>query len=286
MEGRGLKRAAALFLASAATLAAAEDARWYLQVDNDVAFATDRWYSSGVRIARVSGPFEWGLVQEVYTPDAKHWEPGVSDRRPVGRLLASFALHDRGAAHFQTLELAAGVRGPAALGRQATEAIHRLVPAPEVDWSRQLENRFDGQLAAVRSQSLGSDRVKAHVGAVLGSDVAFAHGGIELRAGASEAASSQLLRFAPTPPWTGAHGFSAMLGASARAVGRNALLTGNYDPFGPGISRRRSVVRLATGVSWSQPWGAVTFELAQDSREFDAQSAPHRFGSLALHVAF
>ena len=25
---------------------------WYLQLDNDVLFTTDRWYSSGVRLAR------------------------------------------------------------------------------------------------------------------------------------------------------------------------------------------------------------------------------------------
>jgi len=290
MEGRGLKRpAVAVLLAFAATVAAAEDARWYLQVDNDVPFATDRWYTSGVRIARLSGAVEWGLVQEVYTPDAKHWTPGVSDRVPVGRLLASFAFHDRTFAHFQTLEIAAGVRGPAALGRQATEAIHHLIPAPAADWSRQLDNRFDAQVAAVRSQSLGNDRLKAHVGAVLGRDVAFAHAGIELRAGANESASSTLLRFAPTPPWGGgapAPGFTAVLGASARAVARNALLERDYDPFGPGLAKRRSIARLVAGVSWSQPWGAVTFELAQDSREFDAQTTPHRFGSLALYVAF
>jgi hypothetical protein len=30
----------------------------------------------------------------------------------------------------------------------------------------------------------------------------------------------------------------------------------------------------------------VTFDLAQDSREFGQQRTPHRFGSLAMHVAF
>jgi lipid A 3-O-deacylase len=284
-----LKRpAVVLLLALAASAAAAEDARWYAQIDNDVVFGTDRWYSSGVRIARVAEGVEWGLVHEVYTPDAKRWESGVSDRAPVARLLASAAFHARAPGLFQTLELAAGVRGPAALGRQATEAIHRLIPAPEVDWSRQLENRFDAQVAAVRSQSLATDRIKAHVGAVIGRDVTFAHAGVELRFGADEAASSPLLRFAPAPPWGdgAAQGFGAMLGASARAVARNALLERNYDPFGPAISRRSSVARLVAGVSWSQPWGALAFALAQDSREFDAQSAPHRFGSLAIHVAF
>jgi lipid A 3-O-deacylase len=284
-----LKRAAALLLACAAPLAAAEDARWYLQMDNDVPFTTDRWYTSGVRLARVSGDLEWGIVQEVYTPDAKHWLPGVADRAPAGRLLASVALHDRGIGYFQTLELAAGMRGPAALGRQSTQAIHHLIPAPEVEWSRQLGNRFDAQVAAVRSQSLGSDRVKAHVGAVLGRDIAFAHAGMELRLGANPAASSALLRFAPTPPWSDAapaYGVGAMIGASIRRLAHNALLERNYDPFGPDLSRRQSVARVVAGVSWSQPWGEVTFELAQDSREFSAQSSAHRFGSLALHVAF
>ena len=281
--------AVALLLAFTASIAAAADARWYTQIDNDVAFGTDRWYSSGVRIARVADGVEWGLVHEVYTPDAKHWESGVSDRAPVARLLASAALHSRSPGVFQTLELAAGVRGPAALGRQATEAIHRLIPAPEVDWSRQLENRVDVSLAAVRSQSLGTDWIKGHVGAVIGSDVTFAHAGLEARFGANTAGSSQLLRFAATPPWSDgapAYGFGAMLGASARAVARNALLERNYDPFGPRISRRRSVTRMVASVSWSQPWGSLAFELAQDSREFDAQSAAHRFGSLALQVAF
>lgn len=290
MEGRGLKRrAAAVFLAFAVTAAAAEDARWYLQVDNDVVFGTDRWYSSGVRLARVDERLEWGLVHEVYTPEAKHWESGVSDRSPVARLLASAALHDRGPGLFQTLELAAGVRGPAALGRQTTEAIHRLIPAPVVDWSRQLENRFDAQLSAVRSQSLGSDRIKAHAGAVLGSDVTFAHAGVEVRFGANASASSELLRFAATPPWADgvpAHGFGAMVGASVRAVARNALLERNYDPLGPDLSRRRSIARLVAGAGWSQPGASLTFALAQDSREFDGQRVPHRFGSLAVHLAF
>jgi lipid A 3-O-deacylase len=282
----------ALLLAFAAPIAAAADARWYTQIDNDVAFGTDRWYSSGVRIARVDERIEWGLVHEVYTPEAKHWQPGTIDRAPVGRLLASAALHDRGPGYFQTLELDAGVRGPAALGRQLTEAIHRLIPGPQVDWSRQLENRLDVDLAAVRSQSLGTDHVKVHVGAVLGRDVTFAHAGAELRFGVDPAASSQLLRYAATPPWSdgapaaGFGGLGVMVGAGARAVLRNALLERNYDPFGPPLSRRRTVRRLVGGIHWTQPWGALSFEMAQDSREFDAQRTPHKFGSLSIHVAF
>ena len=92
MRGR---LAAGLFLLAAAPAAHAdEDARWYLQIDNDVVFGTDRWYTSGARVARVADGIEWGVAQEIYTPDAKHWTPGTIDRIPTARLLASVARHD------------------------------------------------------------------------------------------------------------------------------------------------------------------------------------------------
>jgi len=266
--------------------AAGRDAAWYVQVDNDVVFTTDRWYTSGVRIARLERDFEWGLVQEIYTPDAKN--PRPVDRAPAGRLLASVAHHDRSAEVWCTLEAALGVRGPAALGRQSTDYIHRLIPAPAVDWSRQLENRLDAQLAFTRSEILGLGLVKAHYGAVLGTQRAFAHAGIEIRAGANRSMASALLRFAPTPPLAlqSAPGWNAYAGASGRAVGRDELVSRNYNPFGPPLSRRNAIGRLVAGVAWTQPWGTLTFEIAQDSREFDGQHAPHRFGSLAFHLDF
>ena len=149
-------RAAALaFALAAAGAASAQEsaARWYVQLDNDVVFETDRWYTSGVRIARVCNDLEWGLVQEIFTPDSRN--PRPVDRAPSARLLASVALHDRSGAVWQTIEGALGVRGPAALGRQSTDAIHRIIPAPEVDWSRQLDNRLDAQVAFTRSHFFG-----------------------------------------------------------------------------------------------------------------------------------
>ena len=104
----------------------------------------------------------------------------------------------------------------------------------------------------MRSQSLGSRGVKAHGGVVAGRDVSFVHAGVELRMGGNEAAaSSALLRFAPTPPWGDGmpvHGFSAMLGAGARGVARNALLERTTTASGP-LSRRRAVGRVVAGVT-------------------------------------
>ena len=83
--------AAALALAplvagAAQTAGAGEASRWYLQMDNDFFFGTDRNYSSGLRLGRVAGvgevQVEWGLLQEIYSPEATFasgglWQSGV-----------------------------------------------------------------------------------------------------------------------------------------------------------------------------------------------------------------
>jgi hypothetical protein len=277
--------AAALAVVALPAAAAPDDSRWYLQVDNDVAFHTDRWYTSGVRIARVKENIEWGVLQEIYTPEGKHWHPGVDDRAPVGRLLLSLARHDVSPDVFQTLEVMAGVRGPSSHARETAEDIHQVIPAPFVDWSRQLGDEFDATLVGVRSQRLGPVRV--HYGAQLGTQVAFAHAGLEARFGPAGDSVARLLRFAATPELAAnAQGWSAYAGASVRAVGRNELLSRNYDPTGGDLDRENVVTRIAGGIAWIATWGAVTFDVAQDSREFSQQRTPHRFGSLTVSVTF
>lgn len=261
----------------------AEDARWYLQVDNDVAFATDRWYTSGVRIARESGGIEVGVLQEIYTPEAKKWHPGVADRPPTARLLASVAKHDASPGLFQTIEILAGVRGPSASGRQSTHAIHQVIPAPYVDWSRQRPDEFDGTLVAVRSQAIGNGGWQVHYGAQAGTQLIFAHAGVEWRWGTG---TSRLLRFAATPDMAGASPWSAFVGASARGVARDELLAGNYDAALPAVDRRNGIARAAAGFAWRGRWATLTFEVAGDTREFAQQRAPHAFGSLALQATF
>jgi lipid A 3-O-deacylase len=276
---------------------AADPVYWYLEIDNDVVFSTDRWYTSGVRLARLSRDIEWGFSQEVYTPDTRHTVPGTPDRAPSARLMVSVSRHFRGASAYQTVGIAAGVRGPAALGRQVTEAVHRIIPAPEVDWSRQLPNEYDVQVVWARTQRSDAqsplgDGLKLHFGTVLGNQVLFGHLGAEYRIGTagSRGLSSPLLRFAPTPPLTdgGAPpaGWSAYAGASVRGVARNQLLTRDYDPTMPDLEAHRAVGRIATGVTYAAKWGSVHFGIAQETREFAGQHASPRFGSLTLHVAF
>lgn len=265
--------------------------RWYLQLDNDGVFATDRWYTSGVRIARVTRygghELEWALQQDVYTPEAKEFAPGRIDRAPAARLVAAAARHDRGKTSFTTLQLAAGVAGPSALGEQVTDLIHRVIAAPDVAWDREAPDRVDIHGTYARSDRFGAARL--HHGVVAGNLVSFAHAGAEWRFGAAGVAdvASPILRFAPTPPWgAGAMGWGAFAGASYRFVARNRLLERPYDPAGAVLEREKSVVRIAAGVGWSAGRGSASFAIAQDSREFEGQRRPQRFGSLTVHVPF
>ena len=286
-----MRRAAAALAACAALSAgAAEPARWYVQLDNDFFFDTDRWYSSGLRVARVTvqegRETEVAVLHETYTPEVKRFELGVVDRAPTARLLLSIARHERSAQRLQTVEAALGVRGPAALGREVTDLLHRVFPAREIFWSRQQSNRLDARLSATRTQRL--EWLDIHYGAVLGNQVAFAHAGAELRIGPRGAAMTHLLRHAPTPPWHpgDAHGWGGFLGAGVRAVALNEMLRRPYSAFGEELERRKSVSRVLVGLSWSRPGLAATVALVQESREFEGQRTPHRFGGITVHAGF
>jgi hypothetical protein len=285
-------RCAALLAALGLAADAAAQARWHVQVDNDAIFATDRWYSSGMRLARVTheGPvqLEWGLLHEIYTPEAKHWRPGVDDRAPTARLLAYAARHRQCDGFLETLELDLGVRGPAAGGRQILRAVHEIIDAREIDWSRQEPDRLDVQLAAVRSHPLAAFHF--HYGAVAGNSNAFVHGGIEwcIGAGPALAALSPAMRYAATPPPPASvSSWAIFAGASVRGVVRNALIRRNYDPLGPELEPRRAVGRAALGLVWIDDDDfSTTLTVATDTREFSAQRTMHRFWSLTLHVPF
>lgn len=288
-------RMAGLVLALASTGAAAAPeipARWYLQIDNDVVFVTDRWYTSGVRLARVvnTDGHEWelGFVHEVYTPEQRNWEPGRSDRAPTARLLLDGARHTRMADVFDTIEVQAGVRGKSARGEQTTKFVHRAIPARDVDWDRQLPNRFDGSLIFARS--FNEQPFRVHYGVNIGTQLVFGHMGAEMRFGpGSRDIDFQVMRFAATPPFEhhkDGRGWSVFAGASVRAVAHNGMIGPNYDPGGKPINEQPVVGRLAAGAAWTFTNASVTFSLVHDTREFAEQRKPQQFGSLAVHWAF
>ena len=289
-----MRRWLAALAASCSCAAMAEDdPRWYLQIDNDVVFTTDRWYTSGVRLARVKREgdraIEWGLEQQVWTPESERFQPGVVDRAPTARLRGSFALHEQSAQLFQTIEVALGARGAGALGERTTSAIHKIVSAPEVDWSREVSTRVDASVGVARTHTFGPAAV--HYGGVLGNEVSFAHAGAELRAGNGGQAFSPMLRHVATPPFqvngsSPAAGVNGFVGVDLRWVPHNRLLDLPYEAGGPAPTRKDFVGRFAGGLTAVHLWGSVVFASVQDTREFDEQRQPHRFGSLLLHIPF
>jgi hypothetical protein len=295
-----LKRLAlALALFAAGAAAAGDDAFWYVQHDNDIFLESDRWYTSGLRLAftralDANRRIELGLVQEIYTPEAKRvrFNDVQRDRQYAGRLFVSAARHDSADGFLRTIEATAGVRGPAALAEQSQHGIHRFVPAPETDWSHQLPNQLDAAIGGVHTHELaiprmaGPQRMAVHYGAVAGNMLTFAHAGFELRTDGARAVPSPALRFAATPPVARerADGWTAFVGASARAVLRNALLSDNVIIGGPALEHRRMVARFAAGATWTHRWGIVTFSAVQDTREFEGQRSNHRFGILTFRL--
>lgn len=299
--GRALPGAiAAMALAASACAADGERASWYMNVDNDVAFHTDRWYTSGVRIYRSmplqepGARLDLGIIQELYTDNTNCPKCEAVDHPYSGRLLASAAYQIARSDSLTTLGADAGVLGPAALGRQTQKIIHHFVPAPHDDWSHQLDNRLDAQLVAVRSQRLlGSDdgpvALVAHGGGVLGTMQTFAHAGAEVRVGRAMASLAPSMRFAATPPAPSpgaAAGWSAFAGFGARSVFRNQLLTTNSDDPAPMPTRTRTVRRTALGLGWAGEWTAIGFAWVTESREFKEQPRPQRFGTLTLQLDF
>jgi len=296
----------ALAAAAAQAALAAPPVLWYTQIDNDV-FHSDRWYTSGVRIYRsaavdAASPgaaflrlpgtgeqrLDAGLVHEIYTGDGRQ-DPALPDRPNAARLLFSLARHDISPDTLATLGVDAGVAGPSARGEQIQDFIHRFAPAPETDWTTQVGDRADVQAVAAWSHRLGMGALPGalvvHGGGVAGTLTTFGHAGIEWRSDAPAQAANALLRFAATPPLPrSCGGLTVFGGASVRFVARNRLLERRDDDPKPEAAAERRVSRVAAGLSWSQRWGALTLGMAQDSREFEGQRSPHRFGNLGLSI--
>ncbi|HET9651793.1 MAG TPA: lipid A-modifier LpxR family protein, partial [Usitatibacter sp.] len=71
-----------------------------------------------------------------------------------------------------------------------------------------------------------------------------------------------------------------------RAVARNAMIGGNYDPGAPDVHMEHVVTRVAVGAAWTLARGSITFAVVQESREFREQRKPQCFGSLGVNWNF
>lgn len=303
-----------------------------LTVENDLFANTDRHYTNGIKLAWTSPDLtaytqpgalpDWTrpvidrlplihapclqrkvgitLGQEIFTPeDIGRPIPNPADRPYAAWLYLGTALHNQNPGFLDTAEIQLGVVGPAALGREAQNGVHRLRGFSEAKgWDKQLANEPGLVLLVERKArvwrrvsggGLGADLIP-HVGIALGNVRTYASTGAEARVGWHLPLDFGTSLIRPggdsnSPTETNGSsrpGFYVTAGFSGRAVARDIFLDGNSFRHGPGVSKRHAVGDAFVGASLV--WGHFKLTYAQvfRSKEFHGQKGHGEFGSVSL----
>ncbi len=286
-------------------------------VDNDTdafvpgAATTDRYYTQGARFtwfgdpgamprwadrvaARLGGDGEarrFGLAvgQEIYTPDAISLARAIPDDRPyAGWLYGSAFLTTRSERRLRTLELSAGMLGPASLAHEAQVWWHDELGIREPrGWGWQLADE-PGLLVRVQEKRRpwGYRRhvdLVPHAGFAAGNVLTYANAGATLRVGLP--LPDDFGPSAITPPGPGEAGGAhlyAFARAEGRAVARNAFLDGTLFRNGPRVHRIPLVgeAQLGAGVRWRSL--ALRYTFSYTTNEFRERANGQEYGSFAL----
>ena len=301
-----------------------------LGVENDLfGGGTDRYYSNGLLLALGSasadlpaplawldrqldglqgpGVLRWGasLNHAIFTPqDIRAAVPDPRDRPYAGLLLGSFSLHRVTAASLSTVEIQAGILGPAAGGEFVQNNWHGLIGVRKAQgWSAQIPNTPVANLALDRRWRaplgrLGGLEAEAvpNVTLVAGNlNIHAAAGGI-LRLGQGLEGDFGPPRIRPSlagsaffqPPADrpyDALGWYAFAGAEARGVAHDLTLVGRGA--NRGVDARPLVMDLTAGAALT--WRGVRLSYTQVWRteEFYGQRGGMQvFGSVNLSFRF
>jgi lipid A 3-O-deacylase len=297
-----------------------------VQLDNDQFAAGadgERWYTNGTLVrmhfepaadglyarfarawcgatttcdAQTRPTYLLGFGQLLYTPAfAPRTDPQPWDWPYSAWLYVSSSLLLQGPDTQQTLGVTVGITGPAALGEQVQNIVHRILQqAPTGGWDYQLRPRLGVQLdySNLRRHGLGVANVD------LVRRLAATVGNIEAGAGAGALLRWGQLPDAPTFPGEAAPAAGADLGAwyvfagaDARWVARNQLIDGQPYGYTSLVTHEPFVWDVFAGVSLrlSAAW-RLDFSVVQRSREFDTPFElvswpPFRYGSVVLRWA-
>ena len=143
-----------------------KNSRIVLEIDNDMLFNTDSYYTSGQALSYTNKSFTKtptqlilnliikkdvditgiGFQQRIYTPYSIELPNAIDNDRPYSAyiLLTNYSvfINVEHKVIFSN-ELGIGVMGPAALGEQSQSFIHKLIGSPEpIGWENQLNNTF------------------------------------------------------------------------------------------------------------------------------------------------
>ncbi|MCP5144154.1 MAG: lipid A deacylase LpxR family protein [Gammaproteobacteria bacterium] len=309
--------------------------------ENDLFGNSDRSYTNGVKLSWISGdltqyreagriprwlsplvdamPFinetglqrnvSFSLDQQIFTPADISVAELVTDDRPyAGWLNFSVAFHNKNLHRMDTVQLVFGVVGPAALGGDAQNFVHKVRDIPTArGWANQLRNepgfnivieRKRRLLQSTNPRGIGYDLI-SHYGGALGNVHIYGNAGIEARFGWNLPADFGLSMIRPggevsgpvdnTDPRLnlksrfGAHLFAAVAG---RLVGRNLFLDGNTFRDSHSVNKRHAVGDLIVGGSLLYRGVKLSYAQVWRTREFRNQPKFHNFGSIGLSWTF
>ena len=298
-------------------------------LDNDLFGGSDRYYTNGVRLAwrspaysppawvgavgRIGGPLlpadgerRWGLAlgQSLFTPeDISREEPDPNDRPYAAWLYGAFNLSSARATSLSRLEIQLGVIGPAALGEQAQNTVHRINRGQEArGWDAQLENEPGLNVIASRiwrfNRPLGDRESAWAIGALpsvtasLGNINTHAAAGLTVRVGRHLDADFGPPRIRPSVSGSSfvrrdrGWGGYVFAGVEGRAVARDIFLDGNSFQDSPRVDKKPLVGELSVGAALLFPGGRLSYAHVLRTETFDTQDSASDFGSLSLSLHF
>lgn len=238
--------------------------------------------------------------QALYTPTDNTRADLIRDDRPyAAALMVNFGYNARNGNHLRTTQLALGMIGPSAQGKQVQDAVHDALGDDKfLGWRNQLHDepvfkllheRMQRWPAEGNSAGWGWDAI-SHWGGAIGNLATYANVGGEVRFGwklPDDFGSSPMRpageNTAPTRRGR-AEGWSTHLfvTSDARWVVRDITLDGNTFRSSHSVDKRSFVGDLGYGVAVMR--GKWKFALARyhRSREFDGQKETPVFGSFTV----
>lgn len=241
--------------------------------------------------------------QNLYTPRNITLETQpVNDRPWAAWLYGSMGLVTVRDRRVDELELALGIVGPEALGKQTQRFVHKNTKSPDPrGWKNQLKTEpgialtWDRRWADALSWSPNGWWASASpsIGASVGNIHSYAQTGLSLRFGPEQAQFNDLpVRVRPSTPGTGYFQkfnkvtWNLFADVNGRAVARNIFLDGNSFTDSHSVDKENFVWDASAGVSISYGQTQLSYTLTHRSREFKAQQDSTLFGAISLSRRF
>lgn len=306
--------------------------------DNDLFAGSDEQYTNGGRLAWLSSNYRFenlpsevrrlgklarldrkegwmfnygfSLTQLIFTPEDVDAKRLIRDDRPyAGWLGFGFSVHAKRADVVHSAELNLGMVGPAALGEEAQNGVHRMRGFAEAEgWDNQLSNEFAMNLF-LSSKWRFSPEALTHgrwrgeflprYGIALGNVETSADVGFTVRWGYNLPNDFANQRLDPTAynqqffidrdgsaVGLGDLGFWVQGGAAGKAVGRDIFLDGNTFSDSHSVDKEYLVgeLELGAGLRWGRFKLGYTHTLRTE--QWRGQDDVQYIGSVALSYGF